>query len=153
MKKFIKKIFKKEDPEEYLSNKRNDNTLAETKEEYTFSKEASLEAEESVLRNVPQLQILIEKKVTGTHTIGKDPIVIGRDPSVANIILSELIVSKSHCTIYKKENHFFIKDNNSTNGLYYKDEKISEKKLFPDDIISLGKKGAVSLLFLLPKNT
>ena len=72
---------------------------------------------------------------------------IGRDPSQAQIAIPELIVSKFHCTLYFKDKDLFIKDNNSTNGTYVNGEPVTDRKLENNDIISLGKKGTVRIVY------
>ena len=72
---------------------------------------------------------------------------IGRDPSQVHIAIPELIVSKFHCTLYFVGNDVFIKDNNSTNGTYVNGQKISDRQLDDEDVITLGKKGIVRIIF------
>lgn len=72
---------------------------------------------------------------------------IGRDPSQAQIAIPELIVSKFHCTMYFKGKDLYIKDNNSTNGTYVNGEPVTDRKLMNSDIITLGKKGTVRIVY------
>ncbi len=72
---------------------------------------------------------------------------IGRDPSQADISIPELIVSKLHCTLYFKNDAPFIKDHDSTNGTFVNGQKITEQMLENNDLITLGKKGTVHIIF------
>lgn len=72
---------------------------------------------------------------------------IGRDPSQVHIAIPELIVSKFHCTLYFIGENIHVKDNKSTNGTYVNGQKISDRQLEDDDVITLGKKGTVRIVF------
>jgi len=72
---------------------------------------------------------------------------IGRDPAQTDISIQELIVSKFHCTIYFKDDDVFIKDNHSTNGTYVNGKQITDQKLADNDLVTLGKKGVVRIVF------
>ena len=90
---------------------------------------------------------LVNDEKVNTFIITSPETKIGRDPSVADIIISELIVSKLHCSIFNKEDSIFIKDCNSTNGVYINSEKVTEQELDDRDVIFLGKKGTVKVVF------
>jgi pSer/pThr/pTyr-binding forkhead associated (FHA) protein len=97
---------------------------------------------------VGEIDLYVNDEKINIHTLG--PVTrIGRDPAQSDIIITELIVSKLHCTIYSQDNRFFIKDNDSTNGIYVNHEKVAEQELKNGDTILLGKKGTVKLLFHL----
>ncbi len=97
--------------------------------------------------SVGEIDIYINDEKNSIHTLASAT-KIGRDPSQSDIIISELIVSKLHCTIYNIENDFYIKDNDSTNGVYINNEKIeSEQRIENGDVILLGKKGTVKIIF------
>jgi pSer/pThr/pTyr-binding forkhead associated (FHA) protein len=72
---------------------------------------------------------------------------IGRDPSQVHIAIPELIVSKFHCTLYFLGDNIYIKDNNSTNGTYVNGQKAADRQLEDGDVITLGKKGIVRIIF------
>jgi len=93
------------------------------------------------------IDIYYNEKLDKTYEITENDLIIGRDPSRAQIIISEPIISKSHCTIFIKEDKVYVKDNNSTNGTYVKGERIIEYELNNDDVITLGKKGTVKIRF------
>jgi len=95
---------------------------------------------------VGEIDVYINDDKINFHTLA--PVTrIGRDPGQADIVISELIVSKLHCTIFSQGGRFFIKDNDSTNGIYVNQDKVIEQELQNGDTILLGKKGAVRLIF------
>ena len=97
---------------------------------------------------VGEIDVVVNSEKINIHTLA--PVTkIGRDPSQSDIIIPELVVSKMHCTIFSQGDRFFIKDNNSTNGVYINNQKITEQEIKNGDIILLGKKGTVKLTFHL----
>ena len=97
---------------------------------------------------VGEIDVYVNDDKINIHTLA--PVTrIGRDPAQSDIVISELIVSKLHCTIFAQGESFFIKDNDSTNGVYVDHEKVIERELKNGDTILLGKKGTVRLLFHL----
>lgn len=93
-----------------------------------------------------ELDILVNGAKISSHHLNKGQVKLGRDPSQADIIIAEPIISKLHCTITKKDNQIFITDNNSTNGIYINSIKTIEHTLNDKDIVSLGRKGTVKLV-------
>jgi len=97
---------------------------------------------------IGEIDVYVNDEKINIHTLA--PVTrIGRDPAQSDIVISELIVSKLHCTIFSQGERFFIKDNDSTNGIYVNHEKVSEHELKNGDTILLGKKGTVRLHFHL----
>ena len=94
-----------------------------------------------------EIDILVNDEKINTFLITAPETKIGRDPSKADIIISELIVSKLHCSIFNKGESVLIKDCNSTNGVYISSERITERELDNRDVIFLGKKGTVKMIF------
>lgn len=111
--------------------------------EMSFEK---LETKIDKIGPINEIDVYVNDEKTNIYQIG-DVSRIGRDPAQSDIIISELIVSKLHCTIYSKGGDFFIKDNNSTNGIFIDSEKITEQKIDDGQIIHLGKKGTVKFVF------
>lgn len=118
-------------------------------EEGAVRHEISFEKLETRIEKIPavnEIDVYVNDEKTNIHSIG-DVTKIGRDPALADIIIPELIVSKLHCTIHKKGDDFFIKDNKSTNGVYIHGEKVTEQKIENGNVIHLGKKGTVKIIF------
>jgi len=95
---------------------------------------------------IGEIDVFLNGEKINIHTLAPAS-KIGRDPSQADIIIPELIVSKLHCTIYSQKDRFFIKDENSTNGIFINNQQIEEQELYDGDTILLGKKGSVKLVF------
>jgi pSer/pThr/pTyr-binding forkhead associated (FHA) protein len=94
-----------------------------------------------------EVDVFIEGQKVDTYYLATNPAIIGRDPSQSNIIISELIVSKKHCTIHWENDTVTLRDNNSTNGVYVDNLRVKERELKDGDVIMLGKKGTVKLVF------
>lgn len=103
---------------------------------------------ETALKNnsLGEIEIYVNNEKTNIFDVAST-LRIGRDPAQTDISIPELIVSKSHCTIYVKENEVWIKDNSSTNGTFVNRQRITDVKLEDNDVIMLGKKGTVRINF------
>ncbi|MEN8153946.1 MAG: FHA domain-containing protein [Acidobacteriota bacterium] len=93
-----------------------------------------------------EVDILVNGAKISSHRLDNDQTKIGRDPSQADIIIAEPIISKLHCTLEKRGNLLFITDNHSTNGVYINSIKTNEHSLDDKDVISLGRKGTVKII-------
>jgi pSer/pThr/pTyr-binding forkhead associated (FHA) protein len=141
MKTFVSKIFSKKSSSVEQSEKENQ-VLRKTSEE-PIHVEYETEDQTSY-----KIDVYIHDEKTDSYDILPTEVTrIGRDPSQADVSIPEIIVSKLHCTIYFKDDAAFIKDNDSTNGTYVNNQKITEHMLMNNDIITLGKKGVVRIVF------
>jgi S1-C subfamily serine protease len=91
--------------------------------------------------------VLVKGEEQGTYDITASGVILGRDPGAADIHVSNSIVSKSHLKILPKGNQFYIADLGSTNGTFVNGEKITETLVNPEDMVQLGKKGDIKLVF------
>jgi hypothetical protein len=94
-----------------------------------------------------KIEVLVNDRQINTYLVTNNPLTIGRDPAQALAIIQEAIVSKLHCSIFCRDGQVFIKDLNSTNGTYVNEEKISEQELHDGDIVSLGRKGTIKIIY------
>jgi hypothetical protein len=94
-----------------------------------------------------KIEVVIGSQQISTYLITDNPLSIGRDPAQSLVIIQEPIVSKLHCQIFARSGKVFVKDLNSTNGVYLNEEKIDEGELNDNDIVFLGKKGTVKLIY------
>jgi len=97
-------------------------------------------------RIIGEIEVFVKDVKVANHQI-ETQTRIGRDPSRSDIIISELIVSKLHCTLYEQDNTVYIKDNDSTNGTYIDNQKVSIQQLQNDTTIWLGRRGTVKINF------
>jgi hypothetical protein len=94
-----------------------------------------------------KIEVIVGNQQISTYLVTDNPLTIGRDPAQALAIIPEAIVSKLHCSIFARAGQIFIKDLNSTNGTYVNEEKVSERELLDNDIVFLGKKGTVKIIY------
>ena len=92
------------------------------------------------------IEIFIKNEKTEFHKISGETS-IGRDPAQSDIAIPELIVSKLHCTIYFKDDEVYIRDDRSTNGTFVNGQPMEQQKLDDNDMITLGRKGTVRIIF------
>lgn len=94
-----------------------------------------------------KIEVTVNDQQLSTYLITDNPLTIGRDPAQALAIIQEAIVSKLHCSIFYRDGQVVIKDLNSTNGTYVNEEKIGEQALQDHDVVYLGKKGTIKIIF------
>jgi hypothetical protein len=94
-----------------------------------------------------KIEVLVGDQQISSFLVTDNPLPIGRDPAQSLVVIQEPIVSKLHCQIYARGGQVFVKDLNSTNGVYVKDEKVSERELQDSDVVFLGKKGTVKIIY------
>lgn len=92
------------------------------------------------------LTVTVKSEEIGTFDITSTPIIVGRDPR-SDVVIKNETVSKSHLKIIPKGDQFFLVDLGSTNGTYVNGEKITETLVTPDDMVQLGKRGNIKLIF------
>ena len=75
------------------------------------------------------------------HSIVTDEFRIGRHPDSNLLIKSDTKVSRRHATIKRKDSHYFIEDNGSSNGTIVNGQKIGGRtELKVGDRIGIGKR-------------
>ena len=66
-------------------------------------------------------------------------VILGRDPTTCNFVLSDERVSRVHAMIFARDGEFYVKDLNSSNGTFLNDERMTTAiTLKPGDIIRLA---------------
>jgi hypothetical protein len=94
-----------------------------------------------------KIEVVIGSQQISSYLITDNPLLVGRDPAQSLVVIQEPIVSKLHCQIFARGGKVFVKDLHSTNGVYLNDEKIDERELKNEDIVFLGKKGTVKIIY------
>jgi hypothetical protein len=74
--------------------------------------------------------------------IEEDGVYIGRDPSLATIVIPDTRVSKRHLRIVPRDGKVWAIDQNSTNGTFLGDQRITEVQLKRGDTLILGDNAA-----------
>src|SRR6185312_16995503 len=64
-------------------------------------------------------------------------VTIGRAPD-NNVVLDDLLVSRSHALLRRTGNQWELVDNNSANGTYVNGNRIDRAVIGPDDIVGIG---------------
>jgi pSer/pThr/pTyr-binding forkhead associated (FHA) protein len=107
----------------------------------------------------PEGETRVEGKFFGTLTlstggqmgksypIGEKGVVIGREPSQSDIVISDANVSRVHAWVTIEKNEAVIIDRGSTNGTFVNNNKVEKAKLKSGDVIQLGQKCPTTLIF------
>lgn len=66
------------------------------------------------------------------------------------LIINDESVNSLHAKLIAEDNKWFLKDNNSSSGCYINGQRITNKEIFPGDLIKLGK---TELIVLDPRKT
>ncbi|MBN2345359.1 MAG: FHA domain-containing protein [Candidatus Aminicenantes bacterium] len=94
-----------------------------------------------------KIEVLVNDRPISTYLVTDNPLPIGRDPGQSLVIIQEPIVSKLHCQIFFRNGQVVVRDLNSTNGVYVNEAKVSEQELQDNDVVFLGKKGTVKIVY------
>jgi len=94
-----------------------------------------------------RIEVSVGGQTISSFLVTDNPLPSGRDPGQALVIIQEPIVSKLHCQIFHRGGEVFVKDLQSTNGVYVNEVKVEEQRLEDGDVIYLGKKGTVRILY------
>jgi len=107
----------------------------------------------SELRSAPspglygKIEVLVGNQQISSYLVSDNPLPVGRDPGQSLVVIPEPIVSKLHCQIFARSGQVYIRDLNSTNGVYVNNEKVGECALKDNDEVFLGKKGTVRIIY------
>lgn len=55
---------------------------------------------------------------------GRDPLLVGRDESLANLIIKDAFISRTHAAIFKEDGGYFLQDLHSKNGTFLNGQKL-----------------------------
>lgn len=84
---------------------------------------------------------------------GNDPLLVGRDEGVANLVIKDDFISRTHAAIVQEDGQYFLQDLNSKNGTYLNGERLepgekSAQPLQDGDCIGFN---IVEFQFVVPK--
>ncbi len=85
-----------------------------------------------------KLALKFEDKVLKEITLGQSLVTIGRLPD-NTVQIDNLAVSGHHAKIYWETDHYVIEDNNSLNGTFINNRRISKQALQDGDAVLIGK--------------
>ncbi len=86
---------------------------------------------------VPILTIETPDGQVSDVDIMKDKFVLGRAPD-CDAVITDSLVSRHHAILEKRQDGWYIIDQNSGNGTYLNDERIKEELLYDGDVIGIG---------------
>lgn len=66
-----------------------------------------------------------------------------------NLVVKDQGISPVHARLITKDNKFYIKDNNSSDGCFVNNQRVTQKQLTPGDLVRLG---AVEIEILPPQD-
>lgn len=86
---------------------------------------------------------------------GTDPLLIGRDESLANLVIKDSFISRTHAAILEEEGKFFVQDLHSKNGTFVNDERLEsgERSVEPLKDGDRVRFNIVEFKFIIPKET
>ncbi len=85
-----------------------------------------------------KLFLKFEAAVLKEFSLSQDVITIGRLPD--NVVqIDNLAVSGHHAKIYWEADHYVVEDNNSLNGTYVNNHRVSKTALKNEDVVLIGK--------------
>jgi len=82
-----------------------------------------------------------------SYPIGEKGLVIGREPSQCDIVISDANVSRVHTWVTVEKNEVVVIDRGSTNGTFVNNNKVEKAKLKSGDVIQMGQKCPTTLIF------
>jgi pSer/pThr/pTyr-binding forkhead associated (FHA) protein len=82
-----------------------------------------------------------------TYPIGEKGLIVGRDPTQCDVVISDPNVSRVHAWVTVKKGDVVVIDRGSTNGTYVNGVKMENAKLKSGDVIQLGRKCPITLVF------
>ncbi len=85
-----------------------------------------------------KLALKFEDKVLKEITLGQSLVTIGRLPD-NTVQIDNLAVSGHHAKIYWETDHYVVEDNNSLNGTYVNNRRITKQPLQDGDSVLIGK--------------
>lgn len=144
-------------PNEFVNNQVNINPLPKNEEVYPdlipieeniFEKTTVLSSQatsndqsNNVQNNVYTYPYLVRKKTQEKIEINKEMFKLGQEPKYVDYLCTNPAVSRSHADIISRNNEYFIRDNNSTNGTFVNKTRITsnqEIKIKHEDEIVLA---------------
>ncbi|NLL05178.1 MAG: FHA domain-containing protein [Clostridiaceae bacterium] len=144
-------------PNEVVNNQLNINPLPKKEEVYPdlipieenifekttvlTSQATSSDQANKVQNNVYTYPYLILKKTQEKIEINKEVFKLGQEPKYVDYLCTNPAVSRSHADIISRNNEYFIRDNNSTNGTFVNKTRITsnqEIKIKHEDEIVLA---------------
>lgn len=92
---------------------------------------------------MPKLELRFENSLLAEYRLEMRPLTVGRGPD-CDIFIDNLAVSTHHARIFSEGGQYVLEDNQSLNGTFVNQAKVSGRVLLRDgDVISIGKHSLV----------
>lgn len=92
---------------------------------------------------MPKLELRFENSVLAEYPLEMRPLVVGRGPD-CDVFIDNLAVSTHHARVFFEDDQYVLEDNQSLNGTFVNNVKVSDRVLLRDgDVISIGKHSLV----------
>ncbi|QNI08098.1 FHA domain-containing protein [Mycobacterium kubicae] len=84
-----------------------------------------------------QVETTASRSPSAVHAIDQVVVMIGRAPD-NHVVLNDLLVSRRHAILRRRDNQWELVDNHSANGTYVNGNRISRAVIGPHDIVGIG---------------
>jgi hypothetical protein len=72
------------------------------------------------------------------YLMNKPQFVIGRTPVGCDLAIRDGLVSRKHAAVIRRDDMYYVKDLDSTNGIHYKGMQIDNKRIDEGDVFQIG---------------
>jgi pSer/pThr/pTyr-binding forkhead associated (FHA) protein len=86
---------------------------------------------------MPELIVSLKGRELSRHTLGQRTR-IGRDPSL-EVVIDNPGVSRHHATVMHEQGRYLIRDEQSQNGMFVSEQRVTEHALGEANVVQLGK--------------
>jgi pSer/pThr/pTyr-binding forkhead associated (FHA) protein/tetratricopeptide (TPR) repeat protein len=86
---------------------------------------------------IPVLTVETADGQSSDVEVVSDKFIMGRSPD-SDLVIPDSLISRHHATIEKRDDGWYLVDNNSGNGTFLNDERIRDELLYDGDVIQLG---------------
>lgn len=94
-----------------------------------------------------RIRVFSEDEEIRLVSLGEVPLVVGRDPGMAQVVVSAAVISKVHCSLVTRNRKIWVRDLDSTNGTFVEGiQVLEETEVMPGQVVSLGRRGTVRIL-------
>jgi pSer/pThr/pTyr-binding forkhead associated (FHA) protein/tetratricopeptide (TPR) repeat protein len=92
--------------------------------------------QDEALADIPLLTVETADGASDVE-VAKDRFLIGRSPD-CDVVIPDQLISRNHAAIENRDDGWYIVDQNSGNGTFLNEERVTESPLFDGDLIQVG---------------
>lgn len=84
---------------------------------------------------------------------GNDPLLVGRDDALANLVIRDAFISRTHAAIVQEDGEYYLQDLHSKNGTFLNGERLPTGEKSPEPLRDGDRIGfnIVEFKFVVPK--